>query len=45
MGIGAAMTQYAGTLLADAASAVPMTVLMGVIVLVLAAAFGLLVRR
>jgi MFS transporter, DHA1 family, multidrug resistance protein len=45
MGVGAAMTQYAGTLLAGAASAVPMTVLMNVIVLVLVVSFGLLVRR
>jgi DHA1 family bicyclomycin/chloramphenicol resistance-like MFS transporter len=45
MGIGAAMTQYSGTLLADAASAVPMTLLMDAIVLALVAAFGLLVRR
>jgi DHA1 family bicyclomycin/chloramphenicol resistance-like MFS transporter len=45
MGFGAAMTQYSGTLLADAASAVPMALLMAVIVVVMAAAFGLLVRR
>lgn len=45
MGVGAAMTQYAGTLLADASSAVPMALLMNVIVLVLAVSFGLLVRR
>jgi DHA1 family bicyclomycin/chloramphenicol resistance-like MFS transporter len=45
MGAGAAMTQYSGTLLADAASAVPMTVLMNMIVLLLAISFGLLVRQ
>jgi DHA1 family bicyclomycin/chloramphenicol resistance-like MFS transporter len=45
MGFGAAMTQYAGTLLADATSAVPMTLLMAAIVIVMVAAFALLVRR
>jgi DHA1 family bicyclomycin/chloramphenicol resistance-like MFS transporter len=45
MGLGAAMTQFSGTLLADAASAVPMTLLMNAIVIVMAVAFGLLVRR
>jgi DHA1 family bicyclomycin/chloramphenicol resistance-like MFS transporter len=45
MGVGAAMTQYSGTLLAPAASAVPMAVLMGIIVFLLAVSFGLLVRR
>jgi DHA1 family bicyclomycin/chloramphenicol resistance-like MFS transporter len=45
MGFGAAMTQYSGTLLAEAASAVPMALLMDAIVVVMVLAFGLLVRR
>jgi DHA1 family bicyclomycin/chloramphenicol resistance-like MFS transporter len=45
MGAGAAMTQYSGALLADAASAVPMTLLMDAIVVVMLVAFRLLVRR
>jgi DHA1 family bicyclomycin/chloramphenicol resistance-like MFS transporter len=45
MGFGAAMTQYAGTLLADATSAVPMMLLMDAIVVAMVVAFGLLVRR
>jgi DHA1 family bicyclomycin/chloramphenicol resistance-like MFS transporter len=45
MGVGAIVTQYAGTLFTDAYSALPMAVLMVVIVLCCAMAFGLLVRR
>ena len=45
MGVGAIVTQYAGTLFTDAHSALPMAVLMAVIVLCCATAFGLLVRR
>ena len=45
MGIGAAITQYAGTLLAESATAVPMAALMGGIVIALGASFALLVRR
>ena len=42
---GAAITQYAGTLLAEQATAVPMAVLMDVLVIALALGFALLVRR
>jgi DHA1 family bicyclomycin/chloramphenicol resistance-like MFS transporter len=45
MAAGAAMTQYAGTLLANATSAVPLTILMAAIVVVLVVSFGFLVRR
>jgi DHA1 family bicyclomycin/chloramphenicol resistance-like MFS transporter len=45
MALGAAATQYAGTLVADATSALPMALLMGALVVVLAASFGGLVRR
>jgi DHA1 family bicyclomycin/chloramphenicol resistance-like MFS transporter len=45
MALGAAITQFAGTLLAGAGSAVPMAVLMDALVLVLAVSFGLLVRK
>ena len=45
MTIGAAVTQYGGTLMADSASAVPLAVLMVELVIVLAISFGLLVRR
>ena len=45
MAIGAAVTQYAGTLFDDASSPMPMAVLMVVLVCCCALAFGLLVRR
>jgi DHA1 family bicyclomycin/chloramphenicol resistance-like MFS transporter len=45
MALGAAAAQYAGTLLATATSALPMALLMGALVVVLAASFGGLVRR
>jgi MFS transporter, DHA1 family, multidrug resistance protein len=45
MGLGALITQYAGSLLRDAGSAVPMALLMDALVVVLVVAFGLLVRR
>ena len=45
MALGAAVTQYAGTLLADATSALPMALLMVALVVALVVAFGLLVRR
>jgi DHA1 family bicyclomycin/chloramphenicol resistance-like MFS transporter len=45
MALGAAATQYAGTLVADATSALPMALMMGGLVVVLAASFGGLVRR
>jgi DHA1 family bicyclomycin/chloramphenicol resistance-like MFS transporter len=45
MAVGAAAAQYAGTLLAGATSAMPLALLMGALVAVLAAAFALLVRR
>ena len=45
MALGAAVTQYAGTLLAESPSAVPLALLMTVLAAVLAISFGLLVRR
>jgi MFS transporter, DHA1 family, multidrug resistance protein len=45
MAIGAAVTQYAGTLLSHSDSAVPLAVLMIELVVALAVGFGLLVRR
>jgi hypothetical protein len=45
MGMGAVITQYAGSLLRDAGSAVPMAVLMDILVVALVLAFWLLVRR
>jgi len=45
MAVGAAATQYAGTLLAGAASALPLALLMGALVVALALAFAVLVRR
>jgi DHA1 family bicyclomycin/chloramphenicol resistance-like MFS transporter len=45
MALGAALTQYAGTLLADAPSALPMALLMNVLVVALIASFALLVRQ
>lgn len=44
MALGAAMTQYGGTLLAGAASALPLAILMDAIVVMLALSFALLVR-
>jgi DHA1 family bicyclomycin/chloramphenicol resistance-like MFS transporter len=45
MALGAAVTQYAGTLLAGATSAVPLALLMGALVVMLAIAFGTLTRK
>jgi DHA1 family bicyclomycin/chloramphenicol resistance-like MFS transporter len=45
MALGAAIAQYAGTLMAGSTSAVPLSILMDVLVVVLAASFALLVRR
>ena len=45
MALGAAVTQYAGTLLAESPTAIPMSVFMAVLVAALAASFLLLARR
>jgi len=45
MALGAAITQYAGWLIADSSSALPMAWLMDAIVLALALSYGLLARR
>ena len=45
MALGAAVTQYAGTLLAESASAMPLALLMVGLVAVLTLSFALLVRR
>jgi MFS transporter, DHA1 family, multidrug resistance protein len=45
MALGAAITQYAGTLMAESPSAVPLSLLMDALVMVLAISFALLVRR
>ena len=45
MALGAAITQYAGTLMAESPSAVPLSLLMDALVVVLAIGFALLVRR
>jgi DHA1 family bicyclomycin/chloramphenicol resistance-like MFS transporter len=45
MALGAAVTQYAGSLLAESDSAVPMAILMAGLVAALAIGFGVLVRR
>ena len=45
MALGAAITQYAGTLLAESPTAVPLALLMVALVAALATGFGLLVRR
>jgi DHA1 family bicyclomycin/chloramphenicol resistance-like MFS transporter len=45
MATGAAVTQYAGTLLAESPTAVPLAMLMVGLVAALAVSFGLLVRR
>src|SRR4051812_21713450 len=45
MALGAAITQYAGTLLAESPTAVPLAMLMVALVAALAISFGLLVRR
>jgi DHA1 family bicyclomycin/chloramphenicol resistance-like MFS transporter len=45
MALGAAVTQYAGALLAESPTAVPMAILMLALVAVLAISFALLVRR
>jgi len=45
MALGAAVTQYAGTLLAESPSAVPLALLMAVLAAALAISFALLVRR
>ena len=45
MALGAAITQYAGTLMADSPSAVPLSLLMDALVVLLAISFALLVRR
>jgi DHA1 family bicyclomycin/chloramphenicol resistance-like MFS transporter len=45
MALGAAVTQYAGTLLAESDSAMPLAVLMLALAAAMAVSFGLLVRR
>jgi DHA1 family bicyclomycin/chloramphenicol resistance-like MFS transporter len=45
MALGAAVTQYAGTLLAESPSAVPLALLMVALVVALTISFALLVRR
>jgi MFS transporter, DHA1 family, multidrug resistance protein len=45
MALGAAAVQYAGTLLAESATAMPLAVLMDALVLALALSFAVLVRR
>ena len=45
MALGAAITQYAGTLLAESPTAMPLAMLMDVLVVALVIAFALLVRR
>jgi len=45
MALGAAIAQYAGTLLAESPTAVPMATLMVALVAALGISFGLLVRR
>jgi MFS transporter, DHA1 family, multidrug resistance protein len=45
MALGAAVTQYAGTLLAESPTAVPMALFMAVLAAALAISFALLVRR
>ena len=45
MALGAAITQYAGALMADSASAVPMALLMDALAAALGLSFALLVRR
>ena len=45
MALGAAVTQYAGTLLAESDSATPLALLMIGLVTVLTLSFALLVRR
>jgi DHA1 family bicyclomycin/chloramphenicol resistance-like MFS transporter len=45
MALGAAITQYAGTLMAESPSAVPLSLLMDALVVLLAISFALLVRR
>jgi DHA1 family bicyclomycin/chloramphenicol resistance-like MFS transporter len=45
MALGAAVTQYAGTLMAEAPSAVPLALLMDALAAVLVVSFSLLVRR
>jgi DHA1 family bicyclomycin/chloramphenicol resistance-like MFS transporter len=45
MAVGAAVAQYAGTLLAESPSALPLPVLMDALAVLLALSFALLVRR
>jgi DHA1 family bicyclomycin/chloramphenicol resistance-like MFS transporter len=45
MAVGAAATQYAGSLMAESASAVPLALMMVALVAALAVSFGVLVRR
>jgi len=45
MSIGAAITQYSGTLTAGSPTAVPLALMMVLLVCALALSFGLLVRR
>ena len=45
MALGAAITQYAGALMADSPSAVPMSILMDALAVALALSFAMLVRR
>jgi len=45
MALGAAIAQYAGTLMAESATAMPLAILMDALVLVLAIGFAVLVRR
>jgi DHA1 family bicyclomycin/chloramphenicol resistance-like MFS transporter len=45
MALGAAITQYAGALLAESPTAIPLSVLMLALTAALAVSFALLVRR
>jgi DHA1 family bicyclomycin/chloramphenicol resistance-like MFS transporter len=45
MALGAAVAQYAGTLMADSPSAVPLALLMVLLAVVLAVSFAVLARR
>jgi hypothetical protein len=45
MAVGAGITQYAGTLLAESPTAMPLAVILVALVVALATSFGLLVRR
>ncbi len=45
MALGAAITQYAGTLLAESPTAIPLSMFMDVLVAALVISFAILVRR